>query len=246
MESGMICSVSQAWSPKLPKGIDLEISQHPLKMRSVVNLVIAIERLKQSASESVLDTDFKDENLLSIMLDSIVEETLVLERGSAPPPQFNRTLEYPCSVTDHQQRSLVLVQNSMELHAVMLQGGSDSRKVHLNMSTYVNPASSIEARPVALGIKGTNLYMSCHKEGEEPTLHLETVETKDNLANISTESDMVRFIFYKQDTGLNISTLRSARYPEWYISTAQQDNKPVQMCQETSSRHRIFNLQRQS
>lgn len=57
----------------MPKGLDLEISHHPLTMRRVVNLVIAMERLKASTSESVLSTEFRDENLLNIMLDSFVE-----------------------------------------------------------------------------------------------------------------------------------------------------------------------------
>lgn len=164
-------------------------------------------------------------------------------RSSTAPAQFSRTGELQCSVTDSQKRSLVLVQNSMELHAVMLQGGSDNRKVHLNMSTYVHPAPSTEARPVALGIKDTNLYLSCHKDGEEPTLHLETVEDKDTLLRIGSGSDMERFLFYKHDTGLNISTLMSARFPNWYISTAQEDNKSVEMCLETASRYRTFSIQ---
>lgn len=51
----------------------------------------------------------------------------MFELGSAPV-QYSSTGEHLCSVTDSQKRSLVLLQNSLELHAVMLQGGSDSHK----------------------------------------------------------------------------------------------------------------------
>lgn len=73
MESEMKCNMSKMWSSEMPRGLDLEISHHPLTMRHVVNLIIATERLKASISESVLSTEFRDENLLNIMLDSIVE-----------------------------------------------------------------------------------------------------------------------------------------------------------------------------
>ncbi|XP_047446906.1 interleukin-1 beta-like [Mugil cephalus] len=244
MESEMTCNMSDMWSPQMPKGLDLEISHHPLKMKHVVNLIIAMERLQAMASESVVGTDFRDENLLNIMLESIVEEKIVFEREAPAPALFSKTGEQQCTMTDSQKRSLV--QNSMELHAVTLQGGSDNRKVQLNMSTYVHPAPSADARPVALGIKDTALYLSCHMDDERPTLHLEEVTNKDSLSKISSESEMLRFLFYKRDTGVNISTLMSARFPDWYISTAQQDNKPVEMCQETAPRYRSFNIQRQS
>uniref|UniRef100_A0A3Q3ITD2 Interleukin-1 n=1 Tax=Monopterus albus TaxID=43700 RepID=A0A3Q3ITD2_MONAL len=224
MASEMACNVREMWSPNLPKGLNLEISYHPMTMRRVVNLIIATERLKSRRSEAVLSTAFRDENLLNIMLESIVEVQTVFERGS--------------------KRSLILVHNSMELHAVMLQGGSDNRKIQLNMSTYVHPSPSTEARPVALGIKDTNLYLSCHKEEDKPTLHLETVEDKDSLSRINSETDMVRFLFYQRDTGVNISTLMSARFPDWYISTAEQDNMPVEICQGTAQRYQSFNIQR--
>ncbi|XP_060894279.1 interleukin-1 beta-like [Labrus mixtus] len=246
MDSKMQCNMSKQWTPKMPKGMDLEYSHHPLTMRRVVNLIIAIEKLKSGASESLLSTEFRDENLLNMMMESIVEEQVVFERGSAPPNQFSRTGMHQYSVTDTEKRSLVLVQNSMELHAVMLQGGADNRKVQLNMSTYVNPAPSTEARTVALGIKDTNLYLTCHKDGDEATLHLEEVADKDSLLSISSDSDMVRFLFYKQDTGLNISTLVSVPYSDWYISTEIDNNKPVEMCLESAHRHRTFKIQRQS
>ncbi|XP_028269439.1 interleukin-1 beta-like [Parambassis ranga] len=245
MESQMSCSMSDMWSLKMPKGLDLEISHHPLTMRRVVNLIVAMERLKShKSSESVQGTEFREENLLNIMLESIVEEKIVLER-SAAPSEFSRRGMHLCTMTDSQKRSLV--QNSMELHAVMLQGGSTDRKVHLNMSTYVPPTTpSTNAWPVALGIKDTDLYLSCHKDGGNPTLCLEEVTNKDSLRQIGSQSEMVRFLFYKQDTGVNNSTLMSARYPNWYISTAEENNKPVEMCQETARRHRTFNIERQS
>uniref|UniRef100_A0A8C6PJS0 Interleukin-1 n=1 Tax=Nothobranchius furzeri TaxID=105023 RepID=A0A8C6PJS0_NOTFU len=231
------------WSKKMPQGLGLEISHQPHSMRHVANLIIAIERLKAGTSEDVLSTDFRDENLLSVVLESIVEEKNIFERRSAPP-QFSYTGQGVCSVSDSKKRSLVLVENSMELHAVLLQGGNDSRKVFLNMSTYVLTSSS-DAKPVALGIKDTNLYLSCHKKGDKPTLHLEAVEDKRTLSPIGAESEMKRFLFYKQDTGLNVSTLMSASFPNWYISTSTQDNEPVDMCQEGAARYRTFTIQRQ-
>ncbi|KAM4615808.1 interleukin-1 beta-like [Polymixia lowei] len=228
----------------MPQGLDLEISHHPLTMRRMVNLVIAMERLK-GMSQSPLSSEFRDEDLLNIMLESIVEEQFVVEIESAPQGSFSKTAAYQCSVVDSQKRSLVLVQN-MELQAVMLQGGSSHRKVLLNMSTYVNPAPSTEARPVALGIRGTNLYLSCSMDAGKPTLNLEEVDNKEQLRSISRDSEMMRFLFYKRDTGIDNSSLMSALFPDWYISTAQENNLPVEMCQQSASRYQTFTIQRQS
>ncbi|KAJ0067882.1 hypothetical protein NL108_011648, partial [Boleophthalmus pectinirostris] len=95
----------------------------------------------------------------------------VTERFAAQP-QFTRVAELPCSVSDSQKRNLVLVNDSLKLHAVMLQGGSETRQVHLNMSTY-RPPPRTEGRPVALCVRGTNYYLSCHQDGDVPSLHLE-------------------------------------------------------------------------
>lgn len=57
-------------------------------------------------------------------------EQIVFECSSAPTDDYTRSddMEHQCSVTDSKKRSLVLVQNSMELQAMMLQGGNDNRK----------------------------------------------------------------------------------------------------------------------
>lgn len=61
------------WTLKMAEGVDMEISHQPPNMRSVVNLIIAMERLKAGVSETLLSSEFRDEQLLSFMLESIVE-----------------------------------------------------------------------------------------------------------------------------------------------------------------------------
>lgn len=242
----MTCNVSEMWRPKMPRGMDFEISHHPLTMKRVVNLIIAMEKFKGDSSESLLGTEFRDENLLNIMLESMVEEEILFERGAAPPAEITWTGEEDCTMTDSQKRSLVQVQNSMELHAVTLQGGTETKNVLLNMSTYLHPASSVVGRTVALSIRNTNLYLCCRKDGDRPTLHVEAVEDTSLLrgsgASISTESDMVRFLFYRQDSGVNITTLMSVAFQGWYISTSQHDNRPLIMCLESSQCYRTFSI----
>ncbi|XP_053727055.1 interleukin-1 beta isoform X1 [Synchiropus splendidus] len=246
MEFSMKRSLSDQWRPHLPEGLDLELISHPHSLRSVVNLVIAVGRLKNGESEPVLSTAFTDENLLDIMLDSIVEEQVVFELMSAPPAPFLKNDEFQCSVTDTQKRSLILVENSMELHSVLLQGGNESRKVCLNMSTYIHPAPSTNARTVALGIKNTSLYLTCKQEDGKPKLHLEEVADKSVLSNIVPGSDMMRFLFHRTDAGRSVSTLMSAQYPNWYISTAEEDHQPVALSLENVDRYTTFHIHRQS
>uniref|UniRef100_A0AAZ3QLN1 Interleukin-1 n=1 Tax=Oncorhynchus tshawytscha TaxID=74940 RepID=A0AAZ3QLN1_ONCTS len=232
---------SNSWSSKLPQGLDVEISHHPITLRCVANLIIVMERLNGGKGFAL----GRDESLLNFLLESAVEAQT--ERASSRAA-FSSKGEYECSVTDSENKCWVLNEGSMELHAMMLQGGSSYHKVHLNLSTYITPVpSETKARPVALGIKGSNLYLSCITSEGTPTLHLEEVADKEQLKSINHESDMVRFLFYKQDTGVDISTLESAHYRNWFISTAlQQDNtKMVNMCQSaTPNRFTTFTVQR--
>lgn len=65
-------SESKAWSSKLPQGLDLEVSHHPITMRHIANLIIAMERLKGGEGVT-MGTEFKDKDLLNFLLESAVE-----------------------------------------------------------------------------------------------------------------------------------------------------------------------------
>lgn len=73
MESKTSSYMVEKWSLQMPEGLDLEVSRHPLTMRCVANLIIAMERMKAGVPEPLLSTDFQDDNLLSVMLESMVE-----------------------------------------------------------------------------------------------------------------------------------------------------------------------------
>ncbi|KAJ3580615.1 hypothetical protein NHX12_034313 [Muraenolepis orangiensis] len=238
-------SSSERWSGRMPQGMDLERIKHPLTMRQVVNLVIAVDRLDgRSHSKTVRSSEFRDEDLINILLESAVEERLVLELTEAPPQGGLSRMDpaCQCTLTDTQKRNMILVRETMELHAIRLQGGSKDREVSLNMSTYLDPMPSAEAQPVTLGIRGTKLYLSCSEIDDKPTLNLEEVQDKEELRRISKASDMARFLFYKSDTGVSASTLMSARYSGWYISTAHEENLPIDMCQQSASRYQNFTV----
>lgn len=58
---------------------------------------------------------------------SLTEE-IVYDCYSTPGSQYSKTAEHECSVTDSEKRGVILVEDTMELHAVMLQGGAADRK----------------------------------------------------------------------------------------------------------------------
>jgi len=78
------------------------------------------------------------------------------------------------------------------------------------------------------------------------TPYPQAVEDKSTLSgwgtSIGLDSNMLRFLFYRQDTGVNISTLMSVAYQNWYVSTQPGNNKPLTMCLQSTSHAQIFNI----
>ncbi|XP_036382850.1 interleukin-1 beta-like isoform X2 [Megalops cyprinoides] len=216
-----------------PNGeLQSEVAQHPQSMRHVANLIIALQRMKNS--HTAIGTEFSDHELLNILMENVVEERSmrrVNEDTESRVTTYISTSQEKYDVRDQFQKSWVLIKEARELQAMTLQGGSVHHKVQLNLSTYVAPGTNnSHGRPVALGIVGTDLYLSCSVSSDKAILQLEEVKDKDALKTISGQGDMVRFLFLKGDSGLSMNSFESARIPGWFISTAKEDKKPVEMC----------------
>lgn len=76
-----------------------------------------------------------------------------------------------CRLRDEQQKNLVL-SDPCELKALHLNGQNINQQVIFSMS-FVHGETSNDKIPVALGIKGKNLYLSCVMKDGTPTLQLE-------------------------------------------------------------------------
>ncbi|XP_048877305.1 interleukin-1 beta [Brienomyrus brachyistius] len=228
----------------LHSGIKLEVTLHPHNMRQVVNLIIATHRIKNN--QRLNGTEFSDQELLSIMLESVVEECVVkdvVDQTQSSDTVFTSLSRMEeCNVCDQYQKSLVLNEEGLELQAMWLQGGTFYHRVRLNLSTYVSPSlPGGYAQPVALGIAGTNLYLSCSMKQETPILQLEEVSNSSKLKIINAQADMARFLFFKRGSALTMTSFESAKYNGWYISTAKENGERVDMCtMQNSSRLTSF------
>ncbi|KAI1900936.1 hypothetical protein AGOR_G00054960 [Albula goreensis] len=229
----------------LHEGLQLEVTQHPHSLRQVANLIVMLQRMKHN--HTPVGTEFSDDDLLNIMLENVLEERVpshfvsdVESRASV----FRSRTTVGCSVCDEQQKSWVLNQWPLQLQAVMLQGSNMDLKVNLSLSTYMARSFTDGAsRPVALGIAGKDLYLSCSESDGKPVLQLEEITGKEMLKEIDAQGDMVRFLFLRKDSGFSSTTFESLKFRGWFISTAVENRMPVQMChKEDDTRITCFTI----
>ncbi|NXK52936.1 IL1B protein, partial [Chauna torquata] len=100
--------------------------------------------------------------------------------------------------------------------------------VRLNIALYrprIPQGSAGAAQmPVALGIKGYKLYMSCVMSGAEPVLQLEEADVMRDIDSV----ELTRFIFYRLDSPAEGTTrFESAAFPGWFVCTSLQPKQPV-------------------
>ncbi|XP_059115556.1 interleukin-1 beta [Peromyscus eremicus] len=201
--------------------IQLQISQQHFNksFRQVVSLVVAVEKLWNIPVPC--PWTFQDEDLRTffsfifeeepIFCDSWDDELVVAD---VPIRQLH------CRLRDEQQKCLVL-SDPCELKALHLNGQNINQQVVFSMS-FVQGETSNNKIPVALGLKGKNLYLSCMMKGDTPTLQLESVDPKEYPKKKMEK----RFIFNKIEIKTKVE-FESAQFPNWYISTSQAEHKPV-------------------
>uniref|UniRef100_A0A673FK86 Interleukin-1 beta n=1 Tax=Sinocyclocheilus rhinocerous TaxID=307959 RepID=A0A673FK86_9TELE len=111
----------------------------------------------------------------------------------------------------------------LHLKAVTLSAGTIQYKVRFSMSTYVSSAPQNNGQPVCLGISNSNLYIACTHDP------LNTIKAGDPNGNDS-------LLFFKKETGTAYNTFESVKYPGWFITTAFDDWKRVEMYQVPTDR----------
>ncbi|XP_074020303.1 interleukin-1 beta-like isoform X1 [Numenius arquata] len=207
-------------------GIQVTVTKgHPAKtFRQAAVLVVAVTKLlKRPAHKDFADSD------LGGFLDEIFEPISFqrVSSSSAGAPVYRYTRSQSFDILDIDQKCFVL-ESPTQLVALHLQGPSAGQKVKLNIALY-RPRSSKGGLgtgrvPVALGIKGYQLYMSCVMSGAEPVLQLEEADVRRDIESV----ELTRFIFYRLDSPAEGTTrFESAAFPGWFICTSLQPRQPV-------------------
>ncbi|KAM4866897.1 interleukin-1 beta [Thomomys bottae] len=205
----------------LDEGIQLQFSQKCLSksLKQAVSLIVAVEKLKNQ--HIPYSQTFQDNDLRTIFSFIFEEEPMICDAWEDGPYVCDTPVRsLNCILRDGQQKSLVL-SGPCELKAVHLQESNLSQQVVFSMS-FVQGKKSYDKIPVALGLRGKNLYLSCVMKDDRPILQLETV----NPNEYPKRKMEKRFVFNKIEIRNRVE-FESAQYPNWYISTSQENHLPV-------------------
>ncbi|XP_062366684.1 interleukin-1 beta isoform X2 [Cinclus cinclus] len=207
-------------------GIQVTVTKGYLSrtFRQAAILVAAVTKLLKQPSHN----DFADSDLGSFLDDIFEPVSFQCIKGSyTRAPVFRYTRSQSFDILDIDHKCFVL-ESPTQLVALHLQGPSAGRKVKLDIALY-RPRSSQGSPgsgrvPVALGIKGYQLYMSCVMSDTKPVLQLEEADIRRDIESV----ELTRFIFYRLDSPAEGTTrFESAAFPGWFICTSLQPRQPV-------------------
>ncbi|KAK2823327.1 hypothetical protein Q7C36_019927 [Tachysurus vachellii] len=239
------CSDPLAMSSRcdLHKGIRIEVTKEPLSMRSVANVVIALQRLKHT--QHVQSTEFTDQDLFTIFMENMIEESIAIDLKCSESQSYSmQDKAVQCTICDKSKRALVRRDKLPILLAITLKGGNEENKAWFNLSAYNPPncRGNAKGQPVCLGIVKSNLYLSCTMQNDTPFLGIEEVKDKESLKTIKENDGTERFLFLRNGPGDSLNTFESVKYPGWFMTTSKDDFKPVQMTNQQTSHLQLFTL----
>ncbi|KAM4675269.1 interleukin-1 beta-like isoform 2-T2 [Discoglossus pictus] len=218
-------------------GITLEITEQresPYSFKKAVVVVVAIEKLKLGARRGSI---FSDMDLLDLINNIFVQEIPYdnCHGTYASGSTYRHFASQNFTIKDSSSKCLVLQEfsGSAKLVALQLQGINKEREEKIKMEFYSARAlNGGKKQPIALGLLGRNLYLSCSSVDGTPELHLKRVS---NLKTISQD-----FIFLRSETSpshTSKANFESAAFPGWYISTSQRENELVKMTHQREQTH---------
>nr|XP_028598015.1 interleukin-1 beta [Podarcis muralis] len=210
--------------PACKVGIQVKIanSSSSLGFQKAAIIMVAIERMKKKKSSKARAL-FTDDDLMDI-INSVLEpvDFDTCECTYATDPIYHLSRSISCNIRDVNQKSLVL-NGTTQLVALELQQADISKEARVKMYVYrPKIGEGIAKIPIALKIKGKELYLSCVQSGDQPALQLEEASIEGDLD----KSDKGRFLFYRVAVG-DYTRFESAAFPQWYICTSAQVNKAV-------------------
>ena len=57
---------------------------------------------------------------------------------------------------------------------------------------------------------------------------------------LTADGDLDHFLFYMKTTGIDQTTFESVKYRGWFISTSQDEDQPVEMCEKETVTREIY------
>ncbi|XP_014889083.1 interleukin-1 beta isoform X1 [Poecilia latipinna] len=234
---------------KLSEDLNLMVTCNTITMKSVANLVLAMNKLSKSLS--LCSRDLSDEELCGAIMDCVVEET-IFQEGWSNSSGTRKSVFQRCrsvhkfTVSDEYQKDFILKTGEMKLQAITLQGGNGDRKVNFEMCHYRPPSSSSIGSLTVLLSVSENLHISCSMENGKVSLKLERY-SHESLTEINQEDGLDRFLFIKNiPPGGSLVSFESVKFRGWFISTSSSSvDHTVEMCQAaTASRVTYFVFQK--
>ncbi|TRY92064.1 hypothetical protein DNTS_017520 [Danionella cerebrum] len=226
------------------EGIRLEMWPQQLKMKQAVHVIVALHRMKHLKPRS---SEFGEDELLDMLMEDVIDARRVSPESTTVLYQkTNQVIN--CSVCDQFKKTLIHSGSSPHLQAVTLKAGESNYKVRFSMSLYMSVGSRPNtSQPVCLGISKSNLYLACTKpDGMSPQLVLQEVTAPLNTISSKDASGLESLLFLRSESGVSVNSFESVKYPGWFISTAFEERRSVEMDSKQSTRVFGFNLLEQT